>query len=105
MTWSKVGSASSLSDGGLVKASADGHEILIMRVKDNFYATSCYCTHEDYDLADGFIDDGKLICPNHFATFEPSDGSVVSPPEGAGDISPLKSYKVKVENDEIFVDL
>ena len=49
--------------------------------------------------------EGKLICPNHFATFEPKDGSVVSPPEGSGSISPLKSYKTKVENGEVMVDL
>lgn len=105
MAWFKVGQTTSMSDGGLVKANVNNEEILIMKIKDNYYATSCYCTHEDYDLSEGFIDEGKLICPNHFATFEPYDGSVANPPEGADDIPPLKSYKTKVENNEIFVDL
>lgn len=105
MTWFKVGNTSSLSNDGLVKANVNNLDVLVMKIKDRIYATSCYCTHEDYDLSEGLIDEGKLICPNHFATFEPKDGSVVSPPEGSGDISPLKSYPVKVENEEIFVDL
>ncbi len=105
MAWYKVGKESALKDGDLFKASVGGKEVLLMKIKDSFYATSCYCTHEEYDLSEAFIDEGKLICPNHFATFEPSDGSVVSPPEGSGDISPLSSYKVKVEGGEIFVDV
>lgn len=105
MTWFKVGDTTSINDAGLVKAKVNDEEILVIRIKDNYYATSCYCTHEDYDLSEGFVDEGKLICPNHFATFEPSDGSVVSPPEDSDDIPPLKSHKIKIENNEIFVDL
>ncbi len=105
MTWYKVGKESSMKDGDLAKVKAGDREILIIRDGGNFYATSHLCTHEDYDLADGFVDDHQLICPNHFASFNPKDGSVISPPEGAGDISPLKSYKVKVENGDVMVDL
>ena len=105
MAWFKVGKETSMKDGDLMKAKVGELEILIIRIKNNFYSTSCYCTHEDYDLSEGFVDDGKLICPNHFATFEPSNGSVVSPPEGSGDISPLKSYKTKVENGEVLVEV
>ena len=105
MAWYKVGKESSMKDGDLMKTKVNETEVLLIKIKDKIYATSCYCTHEDYDLFEGFVDDGKLICPNHFATFEPADGSVVSPPEGSGDISPLKSYKVKSENGEIFVEV
>ena len=104
MTWYKVGREESLKDGDLAKASAGGHEVLIIRDGDKFYATSHLCTHEEYDLADAFLDDHQLICPNHFATFDPKDGSVINPPEGAGDISPLKTFSLKVENGDIMVE-
>lgn len=105
MTWYKVTKESSMKDGDLFKAKIEDREVLLIRSKDSYYATSTLCTHEEYDLSEGFLDDGALICPNHFATFNPKDGSVVSPPDGSGDISALKSYPVKVENGEVLVDV
>ncbi len=105
MTWYKVLKEGAMKDGDLFKVQVEGREVLVARDGNSYFATSHLCTHEDYDLSEGFMDDHQLICPNHFATFNPKDGSVLSPPEGAGDISPLKSYKTKVENGEIMVEL
>lgn len=105
MTWYKVLKESAMKDGDLFKATVEGKEILIIRDGNNFYATSVLCTHEDYDLSEGFMDDHQLICPNHFATFKPSDGSVISEPEGSGSINPLASYKAKIEGGEVLVEL
>lgn len=105
MTWYKVLKDGAIKDGDLYKATIEGKEVLIIRDGSNYFATSVMCTHEDYDLSEGFMDDHQLICPNHFATFKPSDGSVISQPEGSGDISPLSSYKTKVEGGEVMVEL
>ena len=105
MTWYKVLKEGAMKDGDLFKVEVEGQEVLLIRDGNNYFATSHLCTHEDYDLSEGFMDDHQLICPNHFATFKPSDGTVLSPPEGAGDISPLKSYKTKVEDGQIMVEL
>jgi nitrite reductase/ring-hydroxylating ferredoxin subunit len=105
MAWFKVTKEGNLKDGDLAKIKVNGIEVLIIKDNGKYYATSHLCTHEDYDLADGFLDDHQLICPNHFATFDPKDGKVISPPEGAGDISPLKSYITKIENGDVMVDI
>lgn len=105
MTWYKVLKDGVMKDGDLFKAKVEDKEILIIKDGSNYYATSLYCTHEDYDLSEGFMDDHLLICPNHFATFKPSDGSVLSSPEGSGEVGPLSSYKTKVENGEILVEI
>ncbi len=105
MAWYKIVKEGAMKDGDLFKGTVNDVEILIIKDKGKYFATSSYCTHEDYDLSEGFMDEGDLICPNHFATFNPADGSVKSPPEGAGDISPLKSYQTKVEGGEVMVDV
>jgi nitrite reductase/ring-hydroxylating ferredoxin subunit len=105
MTWFKVFRDGSMKDGDLSKASISGRDILIMRVGGKYYATSCYCTHENYDLSEGFIDDGNLVCPNHFAMFKPQDGSVVQNPEGSEDIPKLQTYRIKVENGDVMVEV
>ncbi|EQD80687.1 Rieske [2Fe-2S] iron-sulfur domain protein, partial [mine drainage metagenome] len=104
MKWYVVGKTTSLKEGDIAKVNLNRMEIIIMKVKGDYFATSHLCSHENYDLAEGFIDDGTLICPNHFATFNPKTGEVISPPEGAEEISPLKSFKTKVENGEILVE-
>ncbi|MDS0256132.1 Rieske (2Fe-2S) protein [Thermoplasmatales archaeon AK] len=105
MTWYKVAKETSMKDGDLMKTNVGGKEVLIIRDGNNFFATSVYCTHEEYDLSEGFLDDHQLICPNHFATFNPKDGSVISPPEGSGDIAPLHSFRTKVENGDVMVEV
>lgn len=105
MTWYKVAKEGSMKDGALFKTKVGEQEVLLIKSGDSYYATSHLCTHEEYDLSEGFMDEGTLICPNHFATFNPKDGSVISPPEGSGDISPLKSFPVKVENGEVLVEV
>ncbi|MCL4331970.1 MAG: Rieske (2Fe-2S) protein [Candidatus Thermoplasmatota archaeon] len=105
MTWYKVTEEGSLKNEDIFKAKIGNEELILMKIGGKFFATSHLCTHENYDLSEGFIDGETLICPNHFATFNPVDGSVISPPEGAGDISPLKSYPVKVENGSVMVEL
>ena len=105
MTWYKVAKEDSMKNGDLAKINVNNQEVLVIRDGDKFYATSHLCTHEEYDLSEAFVDDHQLICPNHFATFDPKDGSVISPPEGAGDISPLKSFKTRVENGNVMVEI
>lgn len=105
MAWYKVVKDGVMSDGDLFKSKIGEKEILIIKSQNKYFATSLYCTHEEYDLSEGFMDEGKLICPNHFATFNPEDGSVASPPESAGDIEALRSYKTKVEDGEVMVEV
>ena len=105
MAWYRVVDEGKLKDGDIFKGKAGGTEFILMNVSGKYYATSHLCTHEQYDLSEAFIDNGTLICPNHFATFDPRDGSVLNPPEGAGDISPLRSYPVKVESGAVLVEV
>ena len=71
MAWYKVAKEGAMKDGDLFKANIEGREVLLIRDGANYYATSCYCTHEDYDLSEGLMDDHTLICPNHFGRFPP----------------------------------
>ncbi len=105
MTWYKVAKENEMKDGDLAKVNVNGTEVLIIKDSSTYYATSPMCTHENYDLSEGFMDDHQLICPNHFATFNPKDGKVISPPEGSGNIPPLKSFAVRIENGDVQVEL
>ena len=75
----------------------DGTDAILFKTKDEkVYALSRICTHEgcsvDFDLAQN-----KLICPCHGATYEASDGNVISGPTQRN----LKKINVKVDGDNV----
>ncbi len=74
-------------------------EIAIFRLEDGIYATDNSCTHEYSPLCEGIIMDGKVYCPSHGSRFNIRTGAVLDLPATV----PLKTYKVKVENGEIYV--
>ncbi len=76
-----------------------------MKVNGKLYKMSGRRTHEQSDLSGGVIEDGILICSNHFAKFNPTNGAVVEWPEAPGKVSALKSYEAKIENGAILVEI
>ncbi len=105
MAWQRVANLGGIPVSGLLRTQAGSIEILIIRDGEKLFATSLRCTHENDDLSNGMLEGGNLICSFHYATFNPSTGAVVSAPEDGGDVKPLKVYDVKVENDEVLVNI
>lgn len=76
-------------------------EIALFRLEDGIYATNNSCTHEYSPLCEGMIMDGRVYCPSHGSRFDIRSGAVIDLPATVA----LKTYKVKVENDEVYVKL
>jgi 3-phenylpropionate/trans-cinnamate dioxygenase ferredoxin subunit len=79
----------------------EGRKIAIANVGGKFYAFEDRCTHAGGRLSKGLLMGSQAMCPLHAAAFDVTTGKVVSPPATA----PVSTYRVKVEGDEIFVDL
>jgi 3-phenylpropionate/trans-cinnamate dioxygenase ferredoxin subunit len=115
MAYVSVGEVSQLADGTMSEVIANGHEILIARAGDSLYAVDSRCPHMRGRLAEGKLDGTIITCPRHGSQFDLTDGSVVRWLQGSGLLSrigttlksprPLKTYKVKVEDGEILVDV
>jgi len=75
----------------------DGTDAILFKTKDEkVYALSRICSHErcsvEFDLAQNI-----LICLCHGATFEATDGNVISGPTQRG----LKKINVKIDGDNV----
>ncbi len=104
--WHDVFTENKIKPGELKEVTVEGKPLLIAHVNEKIYITDLYCTHEATALSEGFIDKCSVICPNHYAKFNLKDGSVISGPEDDDTpIKPLKSYKARIENHVIQVDL
>jgi 3-phenylpropionate/trans-cinnamate dioxygenase ferredoxin subunit len=77
--------------------------IAVYRLDDGFYATADTCSHAEASLAAGDIDleECTVECPYHGSLFEVKTGRVLSMPA----VRPVKTYPVKVVEDEVFVEI
>jgi 3-phenylpropionate/trans-cinnamate dioxygenase ferredoxin subunit len=77
--------------------------IAVYRLEDGFYATEDTCSHAQASLSAGDIDleECTVECPYHASLFEIRTGRVLSLPANR----PLKTYPVKIEADEVFVEI
>jgi 3-phenylpropionate/trans-cinnamate dioxygenase ferredoxin subunit len=68
--------------------------------EDRFVAVDRYCPHMGGDLAAGWIDEGRLVCPLHNLPFDLSTGA--SP---CRTFQPLRRFPCEVRDDRVYVHL
>ena len=85
----------------LVLVEANGQSIALFNVDGALYAIDNTCTHVGGSLGEGDLIDDTVSCPWHGAQFNVKTGEVLSPPAGSG----VRSYAVKVEGNDVFVEL
>jgi len=109
----EVASIEELKSGTMKKVFAEGHEILLARVGDKYYATDNRCPHMKGDLSQGKLEGTIITCPRHGSQFYVSDGGVVRWLKGGlmsklGSVlkmsKPLRAYNVKVEGGKVLVE-
>lgn len=76
--------------------------LAVTRQMGRVHITSDDCPHAEASLATGFIAEGRIVCPLHFAEFGLDDGKPHHAPEGCGR---LAIYKATERDGQIFVDL
>jgi 3-phenylpropionate/trans-cinnamate dioxygenase ferredoxin subunit len=93
----------------------NGHEILLAKVNEKYYAANNRCPHMGGKLSLGKVEGTVVTCPLHGSQFDLSDGKVVRWLKGSGIISAigrvlksprqLTTYQVNVEGDRILVEV
>ena len=101
MAWYKVASKSNLDDEEVIGVAVEGTEIAVYRLGANFYATSNICTHAYTHLSDGYVEDDCIECPLHQQLFRIATGEALEGPAEED----LKTYPVRVEGEDIFVEI
>ena len=110
-----AGATGELSDGTKKKLIIEGQEIMLARVGNNYYAVANRCPHLNGDLSAGKLEGSIVTCVLHGSQFDIRDGKNVRWLKGKGIISAvgkalkspqdLASYRVKVEDDTISVEI
>jgi len=98
----KVANVNDIGEGGLKKVDVDGEPIALFKVDGKIYATTNICTHEHCELDENHSINGDVVeCSCHGSQFNIKTGENVLPPAA----EPLKTYKVSVEGEDMFVEV
>jgi 3-phenylpropionate/trans-cinnamate dioxygenase ferredoxin subunit len=110
----EVSKIDELKNGTMRAVSAAGHEILLARVGDKYYAVDGRCSHMKGDLSQGKLEGTVVTCPRHGSQFDISNGRVVRWLKG-GLMSKVSRalkmskdlivYNVKVEDGRVLVEV
>jgi 3-phenylpropionate/trans-cinnamate dioxygenase ferredoxin component len=97
----RVAAIDDVPPGSLLGVEVDGHSICLVNTEGEIYALRNNCTHRDFPLDTGELENGQVTCSWHGARFDVKSGRAVRLPA----IKPVATYDVKVEDGEIFISL
>ncbi len=99
--WVKACSVQKLLKGEMTSFDYNDKKILLANLNGKIYATDRICTHAEADLSTGFLGDEGVTCPLHMSVFNLETGIPQTTPAEI----PLKTYNVKIEQNEIYVEV
>jgi nitrite reductase/ring-hydroxylating ferredoxin subunit len=94
-----VAKAQEVPEDALLQVTVDDSDVVVANVDGEYRALGDVCTHADCSLADGWIEDGTVVCICHSSAFDLETGNVVTGPAEEA----VSAYQIRVEDDEIQV--
>jgi 3-phenylpropionate/trans-cinnamate dioxygenase ferredoxin subunit len=106
----QAGTVGELDDGSMKEVTFQGHNLLLARVKNKYYAADNRCPHMGGKLSQGKLEGTVVTCPRHGSQFDLRDGRVVRWLKGgvssmAGKLlkppKPIATYPVKLDGNKV----
>jgi nitrite reductase/ring-hydroxylating ferredoxin subunit len=89
-------------EGTMKMAFVDGtDQVLVINSNGDLYATQGVCSHEYFELDQGFLTAGTLTCALHLSRFDLENGEPLDPPAD----QPLAVYPVVVDGGRILIEV
>ena len=88
-------------EGALIGVELDGVKIVLANQAGEVFALHDQCSHEDFPLSDGELENGQITCLLHGARFDPATGAARALPA----VRPVRVYQSRIEDGEIQVML
>jgi 3-phenylpropionate/trans-cinnamate dioxygenase ferredoxin subunit len=99
--WVAAGPLDRLAERGIVCVRVAGVDLIVVRDGDAVHAFERACPHEQADLGQGRIANGRLLCPRHQASFDLWSGAI-TPGWPSRD---LRRYNVRIADAQIWIDV
>ncbi len=99
--WIKACNLEQVKEGQLFGLTINDKKILLANLKGKIHATDLICTHANADLSTGFLSEEGVRCPLHLSVFNLEDGK----PQNLPAETALNVYNVKIDNNEVYVEV
>ena len=99
--WHIVCAVDDIDEEDVIEFKHGDKSYAVYNTEKGFFATDGICTHEHQELADGLVIGTVIECPLHQGRFEITSGKAL----GAPVCIDLETYRVKVEDHEILIEL
>jgi len=80
------------------KITVNNKSIALFKKDGKVYAIQNRCPHQGADIADGFVKDGKAVCPLHGWAFDAETGAFIG-----NENTIIPTYQTKVEGNDIYI--
>ena len=104
-----------LKDGTMTAVKVAGHEILIARTDDTYYAVNNRCPHMGGKLSQGKLNGTIVTCPLHGSQFNIRNGQVIRWTNLTGFMSkvskiiksptPIATYNTRIVDETVYVEI
>ena len=101
MAFTRICRIDELGAGEALRIDQGEEPIALFNVDGEFHAIQDTCSHEEWSLAEGYLEGDVVVCALHMAKFCVRTGKVCAPPATEA----VKVFPVRVEGNEVFVDL
>jgi len=101
MAYRRVARVGDIPPGQMLFLEVEDEEIVLCNVNGEFWAVANVCSHDGGTLSEGLLLGHQIECPRHGARFDVRTGEVKALPA----VVPIPAYDVKVEGDDILVDV
>jgi 3-phenylpropionate/trans-cinnamate dioxygenase ferredoxin component len=101
MAFVKVAKASGIPAGVVLGYEVEGKKVAVVSLGGKFYAFENHCSHRGAELSKGLLMGNVVVCPLHGSQFDVTTGQKIYGPAPV----PIKTFLVKVEGDDVLVDL
>ena len=93
--------ADDVPPGTMKMCEVEDELVLVVNLNGTFHATQGICTHQYFELDQGFLTGDTITCALHLSRFSLDDGEPLDPPAEL----PLAIYPVVVENGRVSIDV
>ena len=100
-SYQAVAYADELKPGQMKKIRVGEKRLLLARTEESHYAVDEMCSHEDYSLYLGCIEDHKIKCSLHGSYFDLRTGAALDEPAQ----EPIRCYPVELAEGKVWVDV
>jgi len=94
-----VAATSEIEEDGQMFVELDGEDILLVKHDGEYHAVAYLCSHAEFSLEGGSLQNGCITCPYHGAEFSLTSGEALAAPA----YEPIKVYPVRVADGVISV--